>query len=147
MHDLIKRYHTDELTIVWKPALCIHSANCIRHSRAVFDPKRRPWIIPENDDAVNIIAAVQSCPSGALSLEYPEGGEPSPAHDAAVYTNSEVVVETIPNGPLMVYGTVRIRKADGTAEVHSKTTAFCRCGLSANKPFCDGTHAKAGWRE
>jgi len=29
----------------------------------------------------------------------------------------------------------------------NKVTAFCRCGASANKPFCDGTHIKIGFRD
>ncbi|AOS64543.1 CDGSH iron-sulfur domain-containing protein [Actinoalloteichus hymeniacidonis] len=48
------------------------------------------------------------------------------------------------NGPLIVRGEVEIVGQDGTpVEAGRKTIALCRCGRSAVKPFCDGSH-KAG---
>ena len=47
------------------------------------------------------------------------------------------------NGPLLVYGTLNVIDKDGNAETNNKTTAFCRCGASNNKPYCDGSHVKA----
>ncbi|MCC5943192.1 MAG: CDGSH iron-sulfur domain-containing protein [Balneolaceae bacterium] len=52
------------------------------------------------------------------------------------------LVEVMENGPLLVYGSIKITKPDGSEETKSKTTAFCRCGHSSNKPFCDGAHRK-----
>ncbi|HMQ46262.1 MAG TPA: CDGSH iron-sulfur domain-containing protein [Saprospiraceae bacterium] len=52
----------------------------------------------------------------------------------------ECIIEVIPNGPLRVYGNLSVKKADGTIEKRTKAASFCRCGASANKPFCDGTH-------
>ena len=46
------------------------------------------------------------------------------------------------NGPLLVHGTLEITGIDGTVETKEKITAFCRCGASENKPFCDGAHSK-----
>lgn len=51
-------------------------------------------------------------------------------------------VEVLANGPLLVHGTVKVQAPDGKVELKHKTTAFCRCGESANKPYCDGTHVK-----
>jgi Iron-binding zinc finger CDGSH type len=51
------------------------------------------------------------------------------------------IIEVITNGPLRVLGPLEVKLADGT--VVSKPgprTTFCRCGASANKPFCDGAH-------
>ena len=53
-------------------------------------------------------------------------------------------VETIKNGPLMIVGEMDVKKADGSSE-HKEKAAFCRCGASNNKPYCDGTHAKVGF--
>lgn len=51
------------------------------------------------------------------------------------------------SGPLFVRGGILIEDADGVAyEVRNRVT-LCRCGQSKNKPFCDGTHIKAGFRE
>jgi CDGSH-type Zn-finger protein len=53
-------------------------------------------------------------------------------------------VTAYPDGPLLVRGDFEIRDEDGTLVPCSRrTVALCRCGRSAIKPFCDGTH-KAG---
>ncbi|MGB3683695.1 MAG: CDGSH iron-sulfur domain-containing protein [Rubrobacteraceae bacterium] len=50
------------------------------------------------------------------------------------------------NGPYLVSGPVSITDADGNEYASDKeTVALCRCGASTNKPFCDGTHSKAGF--
>lgn len=50
-----------------------------------------------------------------------------------------------PNGPLLVHGAVTVKRPDGSETKHEAVTAFCRCGHSANKPSCDGSHKKAGF--
>ncbi len=60
-------------------------------------------------------------------------------------TDVETIVEAVPNGPLMVYGNIRVKNTDGTETIKHKVTAFCRCGSSQNKPYCDGTHRKTGF--
>jgi CDGSH-type Zn-finger protein len=58
-----------------------------------------------------------------------------------------VVVTLCPDGPLLVRGDVRIEDADGNAVPRRRATvALCRCGFSAVKPFCDGSHKAAGFR-
>ena len=58
-----------------------------------------------------------------------------------------VVVTAYPDGPLLVRGDVDIVGPDGTVVPRRrKTVALCRCGLSALKPFCDGSHKAAGFR-
>jgi CDGSH-type Zn-finger protein/uncharacterized Fe-S cluster protein YjdI len=49
------------------------------------------------------------------------------------------------NGPLLLNGEVEIRGADGETAYRGTKTALCRCGRSANKPFCDGSHAEVAW--
>ncbi|MCR2763121.1 CDGSH iron-sulfur domain-containing protein [Microbacterium sp. zg.B48] len=45
------------------------------------------------------------------------------------------------DGPLLVRGAVQIVGDDGQVVEHSRrTVALCRCGASAIKPWCDGTH-------
>lgn len=58
----------------------------------------------------------------------------------------ETIVEPAPNGPLMVYGNLVVKAKDGTTTKKSRVTAFCRCGGSANKPFCDGSHKKINFQ-
>lgn len=49
-----------------------------------------------------------------------------------------------PNGPFLVKDLHTLRNRRGPLEA-SPTMALCRCGGSANKPFCDGTHATIGF--
>jgi CDGSH-type Zn-finger protein len=55
-------------------------------------------------------------------------------------------IEPLQDGPLQVRGNLEI--TSGTGRVVSRLTQarLCRCGGSANKPFCDGTHARNGFR-
>ncbi|PKP18671.1 MAG: (4Fe-4S)-binding protein [Bacteroidetes bacterium HGW-Bacteroidetes-23] len=62
-----KEYSNDEVTIVWKAELCTHSANCVKGLPAVFQPKEKPWIKPNDATSEEIINQVNKCPSGALS--------------------------------------------------------------------------------
>lgn len=51
------------------------------------------------------------------------------------------------DGPLLVRGPFTITDQSGNEiEVHQRTVALCRCGRSARKPFCDGTHKATGFR-
>lgn len=52
-----------------------------------------------------------------------------------------------PDGPLIVRGQVDLRSPGGEPITQTRRTiALCRCGLSAIKPFCDGTHKLSGFR-
>ncbi|MDZ7650706.1 MAG: CDGSH iron-sulfur domain-containing protein [Cytophagales bacterium] len=62
-----------------------------------------------------------------------------------VKVEAETIVETMPNGPLMVYGNVTVKDASGNLTKKNNVTAFCRCGASSNKPFCDGSHKRIGF--
>ena len=51
------------------------------------------------------------------------------------------------DGPLIIRGDVEIRDAESRViDPGRSTVALCRCGLSALKPFCDGSHRAAGFR-
>jgi CDGSH-type Zn-finger protein len=56
-----------------------------------------------------------------------------------------VPITARPNGPLVVHGTLSVTLPDGTVVERPKVASFCRCGHSANKPFCDGSHARVGF--
>ena len=59
---------------------------------------------------------------------------------------AQVKIETIKNGPYIVSGEVELIDADGIKFPVEKRMAFCRCGASTEKPFCDGTHSKIGFK-
>ncbi|MBO6515778.1 MAG: (4Fe-4S)-binding protein [Bacteroidia bacterium] len=138
MKDITKRYQKDDLTIVWQPAKCIHAGECVKALPNVYKPKEKPWITPENATIEELKAQIDKCPSGALSYEM-AGAE------VKTETSAVTSIQVAPNGPLLCKGTVEVKKVDGTTEIHEKMTAFCRCGASSNKPYCDGAHAKIGF--
>jgi uncharacterized Fe-S cluster protein YjdI len=141
MGETIKEYTNGEITVVWKPETCIHSARCFKGLPSVFDPNQRPWITMSGADTRAIREQVAKCPSGALSIK----GEPvkaAPEKDAVA--QAEVVV--FKNGPVMVKGALQIKHKDGREE-RQEEIYLCRCGQSANKPFCDGAHRKCGFKD
>ena len=143
MKDITKEYTNGEVTIVWKPAMCIHSKICWQAATGlpqVFHPATRPWITTGDVPTERIIEQVRKCPSGALSF-YLNGAEEKEAG-----ATSEIIAEVMPDGPLLVYGNITVKAADGSETHKTKTTAFCRCGASANKPYCDGMHTKIGFK-
>ena len=62
---------------------------------------------------------------------------------------SDVKITVRPNGSLRVEGAVQLVDADGNAWNVADKPAFslCRCGASANKPFCDGSHKNIGFED
>ena len=51
-------------------------------------------------------------------------------------------IKCIDNGPYAVTGTPRLEDARGIEIPAERVLALCRCGGSASKPFCDGTHER-----
>ncbi len=68
---ITKLYSNGEITVVWQPHLCIHSAACAVGLPKVFDPGRRPWVDPHAAPTIEIRNQVIMCPSGALTLDPP----------------------------------------------------------------------------
>lgn len=62
-------YTNGEITILWKPTLCIHAAICVKTLSKVYNPKARPWIKAENATTQELREQVATCPSGALSIK------------------------------------------------------------------------------
>ena len=136
-----KEYPKGDLTILWKPEKCIHAATCVKTLPNVYDPKGKPWIRPENASYEELRAQIDKCPSGALS--YTLKNEVKPIENTINMTKIDIK----PNGPILVHGTMLITDQNGVEHKKEKTTAFCRCGSSGNKPFCDGEHNRVGWKD
>lgn len=60
---------------------------------------------------------------------------------------ADVTITPLPDGPYEVAGEVRITAPDGTVIQETAKAYLCRCGASARKPFCDGSHKKAGFTD
>lgn len=136
----VRRYESGNAVVLYDAASCIHAAECVRGLPAVFDPQAKPWIRPESANADELAAVIRRCPTGALKLERKDGG----AAEQPDATNS---VHIEPNGPLYLRGRiVHAGGADATTVEHTRV-ALCRCGASASKPFCDGSHKKSGFTD
>ena len=97
----------------------------------------------EGADLERIKEQVSHCPSGALSYIV---NNKTVSEDSSA-TEEVISAEAMKNGPLIVYGNITVKDSRGTIVKKNKVTAFCRCGASSNKPFCDGTHIKIGFRD
>jgi uncharacterized Fe-S cluster protein YjdI len=135
-----KRYTNNEVTIVWQPDVCIHAGICVRGLPEVFNAKAKPWINIDGASTEQLINQVKKCPSGALSYFM------NTEQQGVVTVDAETIVEVTQDGPILVYGNVCIKDAAGIETKRNKVTAFCRCGASNNKPYCDGMHRKIGFK-
>ena len=67
MSESEKTYSNGEITVIWKPGVCIHSGKCVQGLSEVFNVSARPWINIDGASTDRIIKQVEQCPSGALS--------------------------------------------------------------------------------
>ena len=133
MADIVKDYTKGDLTIHWKPAKCIHSEICVKTLPGVYKPTEKPWIQPEGASEEELMKQIDRCPSAALT--YTRKGQ------EAQESVSNTEIEIMANGPLLVKGSIRL-VSNGETEEKEGPVALCRCGESANKPFCDGAHKR-----
>ena len=87
------------------------------------------------------------CDSSHHDVGFSATGEPPtgktdmlPVRDGVLAIDPEI------NGPLAVRGNLEITSGTGRVVARVVTTRLCRCGGSSTKPFCDGTHAKIGFK-
>lgn len=139
IEEKIIRYKGKDLTVTYDVKRCIHAAECVKGLPEVFDPARKPWVDVDRASAADVSAVVAQCPSGALKALHEDGIRETP--DA---TNT-VMVD--PDGPLYVRGDVIIKSKDGEVVLRDTRLALCRCGASQNKPLCDGSHTRVGFKD
>jgi CDGSH-type Zn-finger protein len=87
------------------------------------------------------------CDNSHRASGFTATGEPA-TQESQPLERRNGVLDVIPvlDGPLHVKGSIEIVTGSGRT-VHRVTEAwFCRCGGSAKKPFCDGTHKRNGLR-
>jgi CDGSH-type Zn-finger protein/uncharacterized Fe-S cluster protein YjdI len=87
------------------------------------------------------------CDSSHHALPFTASGEPitRPGEPLAV-RDGVVAVSPTQDGPLDVRGNLEICSGTGRTVARVERARLCRCGGSSNKPFCDGTHARIGFR-
>jgi CDGSH-type Zn-finger protein/uncharacterized Fe-S cluster protein YjdI len=87
------------------------------------------------------------CDASHVAAGFQATGEPVTQEPKALAArNGPVKVTPQPNASLMVEGNLEVCSGTGRTVRRTTKTFLCRCGHSANKPFCDGTHVKVGFK-
>jgi CDGSH-type Zn-finger protein/uncharacterized Fe-S cluster protein YjdI len=120
-----------ELTILFEAKRCIHARSCVLSAPSVFKANTPgEWIFPDTVTPGALVAVAENCPSGAIQYERPDG-----TRELAPSVNTLHVRE---RGPYALRGAIVL----GGEALGTRAT-LCRCGASANKPYCDGSHTAA----
>lgn len=86
------------------------------------------------------------CDGSHKTVAFTATGEPETQESAVLAVrDGPLAVTPIRNGPLMLKGPLEIISGTGRTVVRATEAFLCRCGASARKPFCDGTHKKVGF--
>lgn len=127
-----KRYRGEEVDVLYSLKRCIHAQECVNRLATVFDHHKRPWIDASGDSVESITSVVLRCPSGALHAEHKDGTDVE-----ALPGKNTIILWS--DGPVQIHGDLYINGAAVEIE-HETRVTLCRCGASANKPFCDNAH-------
>jgi CDGSH-type Zn-finger protein/uncharacterized Fe-S cluster protein YjdI len=139
MPEKIFSYESENIKVTWDKVKCIHAEECVKGLPEVFNADQRPWIQPDKAEADKVAEVIHRCPTGALQYERLDGGE----NEKAPKKNTITLIE---DGPVYIEGDLLIKNLDGDIVARETRAAFCRCGLSQNKPYCDNSHIKGEWK-
>lgn len=133
-------YPGEQAEIHWDGRLCIHYGDCGRAEGELFVGGRQPWCQPDlaGDDEIKDV--ITRCPTGALTVVFK--GETW--NEAPAITNSLAVSQ---DGPFYISGDISLQGLPDDISAKHVRIALCRCGLSANKPFCDNSHVEGGFKD
>ena len=88
------------------------------------------------------------CDNSHRAMGFKATGEPKAAEqpEQLAERGGQLALKPLKDGPLQVIGNLEVVSGSGRSLDCSTETYFCRCGSSGRKPFCDGSHAKVGFR-
>jgi CDGSH-type Zn-finger protein/uncharacterized Fe-S cluster protein YjdI len=87
------------------------------------------------------------CDGSHHDVNFTASGEPPTGKaDMLAVRDGPLEVTPLTDGPLQVRGNMEIISGTGRVVARLESARLCRCGGSGTKPFCDGTHAKIGFR-
>ena len=123
-------------------ALCAFARFC--------DPKGQVWKLVHQSDHPDAARLVEQqagdCPGGRLVAKQRASGHLlEPRLEASIGLVQDTAKGL--SGPLWVRGGIGVISADGFAYEVRNRVALCRCGVSSNKPFCDGSHVSTGFND
>ena len=114
-------------------ATCVHAGFC---GNEVTNIWKMAADTGDSRIRAQAIAMVERCPSGALTYAI-DGEEIEPDLPAGI--------SVIPDGPIWVSGSIPVERSNGEVLDTRNRVTLCRCGHSASKPLCDGSHKEAGF--
>jgi CDGSH-type Zn-finger protein len=131
-----------DLILADAESLCAYGRFC--------DPNGSVWrqVTETNDPEIRraFLLQVGNCPSGRLVAIDKETGTPIET-DVPISIGLVEDPQEHCSGPLYLRGGIAVVASDGYVyEVRERVT-LCRCGQSDNKPFCNGAHASAKFRD
>ncbi|MDX8405997.1 MAG: (4Fe-4S)-binding protein, partial [Mariprofundus sp.] len=130
-------YEGKQISVCFDAARCIHAGNCVKGLPEVFRAGADgDWIQPDAATAEQVAAVCDSCPSGALSYQRRDGG---PA-EAKPEMNTMIIED---DGPLTVHADFTVNNEDPGGY----RATLCRCGISKNRPWCDGSHTDVAFQD
>ncbi|HNR21903.1 MAG TPA: CDGSH iron-sulfur domain-containing protein [Steroidobacteraceae bacterium] len=140
MSSNVERAPGEKLTVQFEARKCIRSRHCVLGDPRVFVPNadgepnvEGEWIHPDAASVDAVVEIAHKCPSGAITYERIDGGP----QEAPPPVN---VVRVRENGPLAFHAEMHFYGGGSALRA-----ALCRCGASKSKPFCDTSHADAGF--
>ena len=87
------------------------------------------------------------CDSSHHDIGFAASGEPATGNaEALAIRNGPLVIDPQIDGPLQMRGNLEIISGTGRVVARIQSGRLCRCGGSQNKPFCDNTHERLGFK-
>ena len=136
------------------PTLVLDDAKALCALARFCEPKGQVWhLVLESDQPVAAHLVEQQagdCPGGRLRARQRAQAQagvlpPEPHFNPSIGLVQDTAKGV--SGPLWVRGGVAVHSADGSAYELRNRVALCRCGVSRNKPFCDGSHVSSGFND
>ena len=132
-------YAGTDVTVYDNRGTCSHAGFCTDNLPRVWRSGVEPWVDANAAPADDVTRVIRMCPSGALS--YARG------RDRETVFRDTPEIQTSRNGPYWVRGGVVLEGVEYGEGASREHYALCRCGHSGNKPFCDGSHWYAGFKD
>ena len=133
---IARKYEGEIFDLLDAKPLCASARFCLRQGSIWKLIKENPEIAKEE---------AWNCPSGRLVLIDKKGSPVEPRLEKEI-SILEDNLEGV-SGPIWVKGGIPIKSSKGFIyEIRNRVT-LCRCGKSANKPFCDGNHIKIRFKD
>ncbi|MDE5691909.1 MAG: CDGSH iron-sulfur domain-containing protein [Alistipes sp.] len=137
-----ERTEGETLAMTDRPKLCVFARFCHPHGDA--------WTLTERsaDPRARALAVREAsmCPSGRLTAWDKATGSP---YEFRFEPSLGLIEDPAigASGGLWIRGGIPLRRENGEVYELRNRVVVCRCGHSANKPYCDGTHAAVKWRD